>query len=51
MIEIVAQIFGMSFIGVIVVCLIWTIGNSIAEASSPNNKLEENIKKFEKKHK
>ena len=47
----VAQIFGMAFAGTIVVCLIWTIGNYIAEASSPNNKLEENIKKFDKKHK
>jgi len=49
--EIAAQIFGMVFIGVIVVCLIWTIGNSIAESSSPNNKLEENMKKFNKKYK
>ena len=51
MIEMVAQIFGMAFIGVIALCLIWTIGNSIAEASSPNNKLKENLKKFDNKHK
>ena len=46
-----AQIFGMIFLGTILVCLIWTIGNYIAEASSPNNKLQENIKKFDKKYK
>ena len=49
--EMVAQIFGMTFIGIILVCLIWTIGNSIAEASSPNNKLLKNIKNFDKKNK
>ena len=47
----IAQIFGMSFIGVIAVCLIWTICNYIFETYTPNNKLEENIKEFDKKHK
>jgi len=47
--DMIAQIFGMTFIGIIAVCLIWTIGNFIAESSSPNNKLEENIKNFNKK--
>ena len=46
-----AQIFGITFVGIILVCLICTIGSSIAEIYTPNNKLEENIKKFDKKHK
>jgi len=49
--EMVAQVFGMTFIGVILVCLIWTIGSYIAEIYSPNNKLEENIKEFDKNNK
>jgi len=46
-----AQIFGITFVGTILVCLVWTIGSYIAETYSPNNKLEENIKKFNKKYK
>ena len=49
--EIAAQIFGITFVGTILVCLVWTIGSYIAETYSPNNKLEENIKKFNKKYK
>tara|TARA_R110000737_G_scaffold286117_1_gene292654 strand:+ start:41 stop:193 length:153 start_codon:yes stop_codon:yes gene_type:complete len=49
--DIIAQIFGMLFIGVILVCLIWTIGSSIFETYTPSNKLEKNIKKFDKKYK
>ena len=44
-----AQIFGMTFIGIIVVCLTWTICSYMFEANSPNNKLEENIKKYNNK--
>lgn len=46
--ETVAQVFGMTFMGVILICLIWTIGSYIAESHSPNNKLEDNMKKFDK---
>ena len=49
--EMVAQMFGMTFIGIILVCLVWTIGSYISEAYPPNNKLEENMKEFDKKHK
>ena len=49
--EMAAQIFGITFVGTILVCLVWTIGSYIAETYSPNNKLEENIKKFNKKYK
>ena len=44
----IAQIFGMTFVGTILVCLIWTIGSYIY---TPNNKLEENLKKLDKKYK
>tara|TARA_R110001606_G_scaffold215784_1_gene363620 strand:+ start:323 stop:469 length:147 start_codon:yes stop_codon:yes gene_type:complete len=45
----VATIFGLVFVGAIVVCLVWTIMGYITEAYSTNNKLEENIKKFNRK--
>ena len=47
--EVVAQVFGLSFVGIILICLVWTIGSYIADAHSPNNKLEENMKKLNKK--
>ena len=50
MTDTIAVIFGMTFVGIIIVCLVWTILSYIAEAMSPNNKLEENIKKFNKKY-
>ena len=46
--ETIAVIFGMIFIGTILICLIWTIMSYIADAYAPNNKLEDNIKKFDK---
>lgn len=47
--ETVAIIFGMSFVGIILVCLAWTIVNYIMEeVQTPNDKLEENIKRFDK---
>ncbi len=49
MMETVAQIFGMTFVCIIIICLVWTIGSYIAEAYSPNNKLEDNLKRFDKK--
>jgi hypothetical protein len=45
----IAMIFGMTFIGIILICLVWTILSYIMEAYNPKNKLEENIKKFDKK--
>lgn len=48
MMETIAQIFGMTFIGVIGLCMLWTIGSSISSSRSPNSKLEENIRKFDK---
>ena len=50
MIDMIAQIFGMTFVGIIIVCLIWTICGYIAEANSPNNKLKENLRKYDKKN-
>ena len=47
--ETIAQVFGMTFVGIILICLVWTIGSYIADANAPNNKLEDNIKKFDKK--
>ena len=48
--EMIAVIFGMTFVGMIVICMVWTICSYIADAYSPNNKLEENIKKFERRN-
>jgi len=44
------QIIGMIFVGVIMICIGWAIMSYITEAYAPNNKLEENIKKFNKKY-
>jgi len=51
MIDTIAVIFGMTFVGVILICLIWTIMSYISEAYAPNSKLEQNIKEFDKKTK
>ena len=48
--EIVTLTLGGIFVGIILICLVWTIGSYIADAYAPNNKLEENIKKLEKKN-
>ena len=47
--ETVALVCAMIFVGIILICLGWTIGNYIAETYSPNNKLEENLRNFGKK--
>jgi len=47
--ETVAVIFGMIFVGIILICIVVTMGEYIANATSPNNKLEDNIKKLDKK--
>ena len=48
MTEKVATIFGMIFMGVIVVCLVWTVLSYILEASIPKNKIEKHFKNFKK---
>ena len=45
MIEQAATIFRTAFIGLILVCLIWTILSYILETRSPKNKIEEHFKK------
>ena len=47
----IAQIFGMTFIGIIVVCLITSILKSIfsSESRDRNKKLLDNMKNFDKK--
>ena len=47
--EMLAQVFAILFVGTILVCLVWTIGNYISEAYSPNNKLKKNLKNFSNK--
>ena len=58
MVNAAAQIFGMVFIGVILLCLIWTIleyifntGSMDSRRYDKNNKLWENIEKLERKNK
>ena len=47
--ETVVQILGMAFVGIIMVCLGWTIVEYIlGTMSKPKNKIEENLKKFDK---
>ena len=48
--ETIAVILASIFVGIILICLVWTIGSYIADTYSPNNKLEENIKNLEKKN-
>ena len=48
MAETIAVIFGMVFVGTILICLVWTILSYIFEATSRDNKLEENIKRWDK---
>ena len=47
----VAQIFGMTFVGIILVCLIWTVMGYIfsSESRDRNKKLLDNMKNFDKK--
>ena len=49
--EIVAQIFGMTFVGIILVCLVWTVMSYIfsSESRDRNKKLLDNMKKMDKK--
>ena len=47
----IAQIFGMTFVGVILVCLVWTVMSYIfsSESRDRNKKLLDNMKKLDKK--
>ena len=46
-----AQIFGMGFVGIILVCLVWTVMSYIfsSESMDRNKKLLDNMKKMDKK--
>ena len=47
----IAQMFGMGFVGIILVCLVWTIMSYIFSDNSmnKNKKLLDNMKNFDKK--
>tara|TARA_R110001583_G_scaffold119603_1_gene270934 strand:- start:200 stop:370 length:171 start_codon:yes stop_codon:yes gene_type:complete len=47
MIEKIAQVFGMTFVGIILMCLVWTIISYMMTASYRKNKLKENMERFE----
>ena len=49
--EIVAQIFGMTFVGIILVCLVWTVMSYIFSSDSlkGNKKLLDNMEKYMEK--
>ena len=51
MTETIAMIFGMTFIGIILVCLIWTICSYIFETYRSENNLERNMKEYDNKKK
>ncbi len=45
--EIIMQVFGLTFVGVIVVCIAWTFMEYIfSRPSKQNKKLMDNMKKF-----
>ena len=51
--EVLAQALGFSFIGIILICLIWTIMSYIfsSESRDRNKKLLNNMKNFDKNNK
>ena len=51
--KIVAQAFGMTFVGIILVCLVWTVISYIfsSESRDRNKKLIDNMKEFDKNNK
>ena len=50
--ETIVQILGMTFVGIIMICVGWTIVEYIFGAmSKPKNDIEENLKKFDIKAK
>jgi len=53
MIETIAQIFGMVFVGIIIVCIVWTFGSYVLgsydePSKSQNDKLLDNMNKMKK---
>ena len=46
----IAQVFGMTFVGIILVCLIWTVMSYIfsSESRDRNKKLLDNMENFDK---
>jgi len=51
--DIIAQIFGMTFVGIILVCLIWNVMSYIfsSESRNRNKKLLDNMENFDKNKK
>ena len=51
--DMIAQIFGMTFVGIILVCLIWTVMSYIfsSESRDRNKKLLDNMENFDKNNK
>ena len=47
--ELIVQILGMAFVGIIMVCIGWTIVEYIFGAAKPKNRIEENLKNFDKR--
>ena len=49
--EVIAQVFGMTFVGIILICLVWTVMSYIfsSESRDRNKKLLDNMKNFDKK--
>ena len=49
----IAQVFGMTFVGIILVCLIWTVMSYIfsSESRDRNKKLLDNMENFDKNNK
>ena len=47
--EMIVQILGMAFVGIIMICIGWTIVEYIFNGFGDSNKLEENMKKFDQK--
>ena len=49
----IAQIFGMTFVGIILVCLVWTVMSYIfsSESRDRNKKLLDNMENFDKNNK
>tara|TARA_R110000744_G_scaffold151931_2_gene265646 strand:+ start:1309 stop:1461 length:153 start_codon:yes stop_codon:yes gene_type:complete len=45
----IAQIFGMTFIGVILICLIWTIADAAFPRVDKNSKLIERMNELDRK--
>jgi hypothetical protein len=50
--EMIAQVFGFTFVGIILICIVWTFGSyvlgSIDAPGKRNKKLTDNMNKLEK---